>query len=52
VIVYAVAAVLLFVSPLADAIAVTVADEVSVNEPPEDIAVPCEPGTGVLPSVV
>jgi hypothetical protein len=44
----------LFVIPLALAIACTVAGELklSENDPPEEIAVPCEPGTGVLPSVV
>ena len=40
------------VKPLAEAIAVTVADDVSVNEPPEEISVPFVPGSGVLPSVV
>ena len=50
--VYAAVAVLLLLKPLAAAIAVTVAEDVSMNEPPEAIAVPCDPGTGVLPSVV
>ena len=49
---YAEVARLLAVNPLAEAIAVTVADDVSVNDPPDVIAVPCVPGTGVLPSVV
>jgi|HubBroStandDraft_3_1064219.scaffolds.fasta_scaffold328675_1 hypothetical protein len=36
----------------ADAIAFTVAEEVSMNEAPEATAVPFDPGTGVVPFVV
>ena len=44
----------LLVKPLALAMALTVAVDVklSENDPPEEIAVPFVPGTGVLPSVV
>ena len=53
-VVYVAVVIALLAKPLALAIALTVPVEVklSENDPPEEIAVPCEPGTGVLPSVV
>jgi hypothetical protein len=51
-IVYVAVATALFWKFVADAIAFTVAEEVSVNEAPDATAVPFDPGTGVLPFVV
>ena len=51
-IVYVPADTVLFWKFAADAMAFTVADEVSVNEAPEAMAVPFDPGTGMVPLVV
>ena len=50
--VYETAAGKLLEKPPAEAIAVTVADDVSGNDPPEEIVMPFDHGIGVLPSVV